>query len=40
MVLLVIYRLIHIETPILIGGLLTKYPFKFKPSLWLPETPP
>ena len=32
MILLVIYRLIHIETPILIGSLRTKYLFKFKPS--------
>jgi len=40
MVLLVIYKVIHIETPILIASLLAKYPFKLKPSLWPQGTAP
>jgi len=37
-----IYRLIYIETSILISGLslLTKYPFNPLLRLWLPGTPP
>jgi len=38
MVLLGIYRLINKATPIHIGSLLTKYSFKFKPSLGNKET--
>jgi len=34
-----IYRLIHIETPILINSLLTKYQFKFNPVFKFPRPP-